>query len=73
MRCHVCSGQMVEVRSDMPFKLDNSRIVIIKDLPVHQCAECSEYAFSDPVMAKIEATLAKSDSGAELEVVRYAA
>lgn len=73
MRCHVCGGEMHETRSDMPFKLDRTRIVIIKDLPVLQCAECGEHAFSDPVMAKIEATLANSYSGAELEVVRYAA
>ena len=73
MRCHVCGGNMQEVRSDMPFKLDSKRIVIIKDLPVLQCGECGEHAFSDPVMEKIEEALANSDSGAELEVVRYAA
>ena len=73
MRCHVCGGIMRETRSDMPFKLDQKRIVIIKDLPVLQCGECGEHAFSDHVMAKIEETLAKSDSGAELEVVGYAA
>jgi YgiT-type zinc finger domain-containing protein len=73
MRCHVCGGEMHLANSDMPFKLDRTRIVIIKDLPVLQCAECGEHAFSDAVMAKIEETLANSDSGAELEVVRYAA
>lgn len=73
MRCHVCGGNMSETRSDMPFKLDRKRIVIIKDLPVLQCGECGEHAFSDPFMGKIEATLANSDSGAELEVVGYAA
>ena len=73
MTCHVCGGEMREARSDMPFKLDRSRIVIIKDLPVLQCAECGEHAFTDPVMVKVEETLAKSDSGAELEVVQFAA
>ena len=50
MRCHACGGLMHETRSDMPFKLDRSRIVIIKDLPMLQCDECGEHAFSDPVM-----------------------
>jgi YgiT-type zinc finger domain-containing protein len=73
MRCHACGGRMTETRSNMPFKLAPTRIVIIKDLPVHQCEECGEHAFSDPIMAKIEAALAKVDSGAELEIVRIAA
>ena len=50
MRCHVCGGEMHLANSDMPFKLDRTRIVIIKDLPVLQCAECGEHAFSDAVM-----------------------
>ena len=73
MRCHACGGHMKEGRSDMPFKLDQTRIVIIKDLPVLQCDECGEHAFEDQVMANIEAALAKVDQGAELEIVRYAA
>ena len=73
MKCHVCGGTMTPVRSDMPFKLDQTRIVIIRDLPVFQCSQCDEHLFEDAVMQKIEATLKKADSGAELEVVRYAA
>lgn len=73
MRCHACGGLMHETRSDMPFKLDRSRIVIIKDLPMFQCDECGEHAFSDPVMEKIEAALKNVDQSAELEVVRIAA
>ena len=64
---------MKDERSDMPFKLEPTRIVIIKDLPVLQCEECGEHAFEDAVMAKIEAVLAKVDQGAELEIVRFAA
>ncbi len=73
MKCHVCTGSMTETRSDMPFKLDKTRIVIIRDLPVHQCNQCGEHAFEDSVMQRIEAALAKVDRGAELEVVRFAA
>ncbi len=73
MRCHVCGGEMKETRADMPFKLAAKRIVIIRDLPTLQCSQCAEHAFSDPVMAKIEAALAKADKGAELEIIAYAA
>ena len=73
LRCHVCGGKMHETRSDMPFKLGPTRIVIIKDLPVLHCGECGEHAFIDAVMAKIEEALAKVDESAELEIVKFAA
>jgi YgiT-type zinc finger domain-containing protein len=73
MKCHVCSSTIIQTRSDMPFKFDQTRIVIIRDLPVHQCSQCGEHAFEDKIMQRIESTLAKSDRGAELEVVRFAA
>lgn len=73
MKCHVCGGHMNHAHSDMPFKLDRTRIVIIRDLPVLQCAQCDEQAFEDTVMRKIETTLADADRGAELEIVRFAA
>jgi YgiT-type zinc finger domain-containing protein len=73
MKCQCCGGEMHDGTSDMPFKLDRTRIVIIKDLPVLQCHECGEYAFTDPVMQVIEATIAKVDHSAELEIVHFAA
>jgi YgiT-type zinc finger domain-containing protein len=73
MKCHACGGHMSEDRSDMPFKLDRERIVIIKDLPVLVCAECGEHAFTDPVMKQIEEALDKVGGAAELEIVRYVA
>ena len=72
MKCHVCGGEMTPTCSDMPFKLDQTRIVIIRDLPLHQCMQCGEHLFEDAIMRKIETTLAKVDRGAELEVVRFA-
>lgn len=73
MRCHVCGGRMKETVSDMPFKLDRTRIVIMRDLPVLQCGECGEHAFRDDVMARVDEALKKVDRTAELEIVRYAA
>ena len=61
MRCHACGGHMTAIVPDMPFKLDGTRIVIIKNLPVPQCGECGEHAFTDEVMSKIEVALAQVD------------
>ena len=61
------------VRTDLPFKLSEQRIVILKQLPVLQCGACREYLIEDAVMARIDALLARTDSTIELEVIRYAA
>lgn len=72
MKCHVCGGAFEPSVADMPFKADVKRIVIFKDMPVLQCGSCGEYLIEDPVMAKIDAMLAKADQRAELEILRYA-
>jgi len=73
MRCHICGGKMKATVTDLPFKVDASRIVILKDLPTHQCESCAEYLLDDDVMAKVDALLDKVDISTELEVIRYAA
>lgn len=73
MKCHVCGGTLEPTVSDMPFKTGEKRIVIFKELPVLQCGSCGEYLIEDPVMAEVDALLAKADQRAELEIVRYAA
>jgi YgiT-type zinc finger domain-containing protein len=59
--------------TELPFKVGESAIVIIKDLPVIQCPQCSEYVLSDQVMMRVENILASINKGAESEIVRYAA
>lgn len=73
MKCHVCGGGMHSIRSDMPFKTGTRSIVILKEMPVLQCGNCGEFLIEDAVMEQVEAILAKTDQGAELEIVRYAA
>ena len=73
MRCSVCGAQMRPTTTDLPFKLSEERIVILKQLPVLQCETCREYLIEDSVMARIDLMLARTDSTAELEVLRYAA
>jgi YgiT-type zinc finger domain-containing protein len=64
---------MRPITTNLPFKLSEERIVILKHLPVLQCETCREYLLEDAVMARIEQMLARTDSTAELEVLRYAA
>lgn len=73
MTCHVCSGDMKAVTADMPFNIDATHIVIFKGLPIYQCGQCGDYLIDDRVMERVEEILDRSDSAAELEVVRYAA
>ena len=73
MKCGVCGSEMGSMVTDLPFKVSETSIVILKDLPVLQCNNCSEYLLDDPVMARVEEILDKVDTAAELEVIRYAA
>ena len=73
MKCHVCGSTLVPVVTDLPFKLSERTIVILKALPVLQCESCSEYVLEDSVMQRVDAILARADRGAELEIIRYAA
>ncbi len=73
MKCTVCGARMHSITTDLPFKLSEARIVILKQLPVLQCGACREYLIEDAVMARIDTLLTQSDNSAELEVIRYAA
>jgi YgiT-type zinc finger domain-containing protein len=64
---------MHAIITDLPFKLSEERIVILKQLPVLQCGACREYLIEDTVMARIDTLLGGADSTAELEVIHYAA
>ena len=73
MKCYICGARMESMITDLPFKISMESIVILKDLPVHQCVNCSEYLLDDPVMARVEQILEKADTAAELEIIRFAA
>lgn len=73
MKCHVCGSHMHPVETDLPFKVNEGSIVILKGLPVLQCGNCREYLIEDAVMARVDAMLLKVPGDAELEILRYAA
>jgi YgiT-type zinc finger domain-containing protein len=59
--------------TDLPFKVTERTIVILKNLPVAQCEACSEYELADAVLAKVEYLLSKVDASVELEIIPFAA
>ncbi len=73
MKCRVCGAQMRATVTDLPFKLSDRSIVVIKSLPVLLCDNCTEYALEDPVMTIVERILDAVDDAAELSVVKFAA
>jgi YgiT-type zinc finger domain-containing protein len=73
MKCHVCGSKMRSMVTSLPFKVNETTIVILKDLPVLQCKNCSEYLLNDPIMKRVDEILEKVDTSAELEVIKYAA
>ena len=53
--------------------MSEQTIVILKNLPVLQCANCAQYLIEDRVLGRIDEMLARVDRTAELEIIRYAA
>lgn len=72
MICHNCGGKLEKVVTDLPFKVKDNSIIIIKKLPILQCQNCNEYLIEDSVMEKIDYILDKIDKTAELEILSYA-
>lgn len=73
MKCRVCGAPMRATVTDLPFKLSDRSIVVIKSLPVLLCENCTEYVLEDRVMATVDQILDGADDASELRVVKYAA
>ncbi len=73
MKCHACGSTMKSMITDLPFKLTEVSIVVLKNVPVLQCDGCREYLLDDPVLERVEKSLENADVAAEIEVFRYAA
>lgn len=73
MKCRVCGGTLRATTTDLPFKVSDRTIVILKRLPVAQCDGCGEYLIADEVFARVEELLSRANTSAELEVIQFAA
>ena len=73
MKCAVCGAELRTATTDLPFKVSDTTIVILKGLPVVQCTRCPEYLIQDEVLRRVDEVLARVEGGTELEIIRYAA
>lgn len=73
MRCRICAGLLEKQVTELPFKIGDSSIVILKGLPVLQCRQCGEVELEQATMVRVEEILAGVDSSSELEVIRFGA
>ncbi|MGO4885347.1 MAG: type II toxin-antitoxin system MqsA family antitoxin [Bryobacteraceae bacterium] len=73
MRCRVCGGLLEPRVTDLPFKIGDSSIVILKSLPVLQCDQCGDTELEQTTVSRVDQILAAVNGSAELEVIRYAA
>ena len=73
MKCHQCGSEMEADVTNLPFKVKEKTMIIVKDLPVLQCKNCNAYSLEDAVMEQVDKILEGADTAAELEVIRYAA
>ena len=73
MKCRVCGGSLAARVTDLPFKIGDALIVILKSLPVLQCRQCADTELEHATMVRVDELLAGVDRSAELEVIRFAA
>ena len=73
MNCYVCGSKLTPAITDLPFKVSDQAIVILKSLPVLQCDNCRAYVLDDSVRRRLEDILLRVDAAVELEIIRYAA
>ncbi len=57
MKRHVCGSEMRSMVTDLLFKVSEATIAILKEVPVSQCENCSEYLLDDYVMKRVEEIL----------------
>jgi YgiT-type zinc finger domain-containing protein len=73
MRCFQCGSDMRHTVTDLPFKVQQKSIIIIKNLPVWQCENCNEYLLEDDVIKVVDTLLETVDRRVEVEILSYAA
>ena len=73
MKCLVCGAALRSITTDLPLKVSDHTIVVVKKLPVMQCDGCVEYLIEDPVMARVDELLSGVDRSIELKIVPFAA
>lgn len=72
MKCHVCGTSMTRVVSELPFRVNQSVMIILRDLPLLECTECGAYAFEEKVMERVHEIVERLHCPSHLDAVLYA-
>jgi YgiT-type zinc finger domain-containing protein len=59
--------------TDLPFKISDHQIFIVKDVPVFLCGACGEINIENKVMKKLDSIFKITKDHTELQVINYAA
>ena len=73
MKCTCCGAPMDARYTDLPFKLGDTTIIVIRAVPVLACRGCPEYLVSDGDMRRIEQLLERRAMDEQLAVIQFAA
>ena len=61
MRCRVCGGLLEPRVTDLPFKIGDSSIVILKSLPVLQCDQCGDTESEQTTVSRVDQISRRSE------------
>ena len=71
MRCLFCKGTLEDKASAFTLELDG-RIIVVKSVPSHVCAQCGETSFSDDVYRELEKVIDQLRNAiTEVAIVNY--
>lgn len=73
MKCTQCGALMEARHTDLPFKLGDTTIIVIRSVPVLECRGCTEYLVRDADMQRIEQILERRAMDEQLAVIQFAA
>lgn len=57
MKCHICSGTMMQTKTDLPFKLTNRKTIVLNQVAVFQCVNCNQFLYENAIREQAEADI----------------
>lgn len=73
MRCTTCGSDLAATMTDLPFRVTETAIIIVKGLPVMACELCPGYLIEDEPLSHLDQIMAGVGSSTELAVINFSA
>ncbi len=58
--CFYCKGKMVDSMTVFTVELSQNCLLIVKNVPCRECAQCGEIEYTDETMQKLEQIVASA-------------